>query len=103
MVQVGYKTTIMIQITPINQPATTFNSVWIKNLTIVAPKPKGKVTAYVTLVPYNTTSSVMSAKETKVSIPDVLGLSATSSYVANVMENMCAYIQDQLASGSIAL
>lgn len=84
-------------------PTATYDSLWISNIVINAPNPLRKVSAYINVVPYNSTSSAIDSTRTdRLFIPDVLSAATASSYIANVMENIFGYVQDQALSGSIS-
>jgi hypothetical protein len=74
----------------------------LTNVQISAPDPNNAVKASVTIAPWSSTLNVLGTQRKNVFIPDVYALAASSSYVAGVMGNLFAYVQDQINSRSIS-
>jgi hypothetical protein len=83
------------------QPTIVYDGLWIKNIAIQAPSPLLPIRATIVVNPYSSASGSLSPVSKNIIIQDVFSLAATSSYVANAMGSIFAYVQDQVVSQSL--
>jgi hypothetical protein len=92
----------MIQLdTTITVPTLTYDSVWIRSLNISSFSSTNPITANIVISPYNSTTGEISNISKNIMINDVMNTAATNPYIANTVGSIFAYIQDQIASGSV--
>jgi hypothetical protein len=83
-------------------PSKTYDSVWITNISIVSMSPTQRSVARISVCPWNTSTNEIDKTQTKtISIPDVFDAATSSSYVATAMQNIFAYTQQCVISGSL--
>jgi hypothetical protein len=92
----------MIQLdTTITVPTLTYDSVWIRSLNISSFSSTNPITANIVISPYNSTTGEISNISKNIMINDVMNTAATNPYIANTVGSIFAYVQDQIASGSV--
>ena len=82
-------------------PQQSYDGIWIKNINIMSD-PQSKTVAFINVSPYDSVNNVYSDKQATIIVNDVFATAVSSSYVANVMENIFAYVQEQITSGSVS-
>ena len=90
-------------IRPIMPPAITYDGIWLRNISIFAPSTGQPVRGVFSVCPYSSASGSLCVSQTKqIVIPDIYALAASNSYIATAMENIYAYVQSCVTSGSIS-
>ena len=87
--------------TTITVPTLTYDSVWIRSLNISSFSSTNPITANIVISPYNSTTGEISNISKNIMINDVMAAAATNPYIANTVGSIFAYVQDQIASGSV--
>ena len=87
--------------TTITVPTLTYDSVWIRSLNISSFSSTNPITANIVISPYNSTTGEISNISKNIMINDVMNTAATNPYIANTVGSIFAYVQDQIASGSV--
>ena len=89
--------------TTITTQPQTFDSVWIRNVSIQAPDPTQPIRAKINVCPYDTVSGSLNTQNTKnIAINDVYATAAANTNVATAMGAIFAYVQEQINSGSVS-
>jgi hypothetical protein len=88
--------------TTISVPTLTYDSVWIRSLNISSFSSTNPITANIVISPYNSTTGEISNTSKNIMINDVMASAATNPYIANTIGSIFAYVQDQIASGSVS-
>lgn len=88
--------------TTITVPTLTYDSVWIRSLSVNSSTALMPINAHIVVSPFNSTTGEISNVTTHIQIPDVMATAASNTYIANTMTDIFAYVQDQIASGSIS-
>jgi hypothetical protein len=88
--------------TTITVPTLTYDSVWIRSLNISSFSSTNPIIANIVISPYNSTTGEISNISKNIMINDVMAAAATNPYIANTIGSIFAYVQDQIASGSIS-
>lgn len=83
-------------------PQQTLDGIWILNVIINAPSVTGKVNAQITVAPFSSqTGTIAMDKKKTIFVDDVFKVAASSSYVADAMEGIYGYVQEQVVSKSL--
>ena len=77
-------------------PPQTFDILWMKKMSIVAPSPSDKAEVLATLIPMNSqTGQLAEGMDINLVIDDVLTLAATDAELANTVNVIFTEIQRQ--------
>jgi hypothetical protein len=87
-----------ITITP---PTKIYDGIWIKNVNIQSYSTSLPVVASVIICPFNSQTGDMSDEVKTIEISDVLQSANSSSYIAEIIKNLYAYVQTQIMSQSL--
>ena len=84
-------------------PQQTFDGIWINNISITGPSPKGKVMAQIVIIPFNSSTGEMAPSNQRKSfiIKDVFDAASSSSYAAAAIQNIYGFVQEQIVSKSL--
>jgi hypothetical protein len=88
--------------TTITTPVKNYDSVWIRSLNIGSFSSANPITANIVVSPYNSQTGEIGDISKNIMINDVMATAATNPYIANTVGSIFAYVQDQIASGSVS-
>jgi hypothetical protein len=88
--------------TTITTPVKTYDSVWIRSLNISSFSSANPIMANIVISPYNSTTGEIGDLSKNIMINDVMAAAQSNQYIANTMTDIFAYVQDQIASGSVS-
>jgi hypothetical protein len=87
---------------PIAVPAQTADTVWVSNVTIIAPNPAGKVMATATVTPMvSSTGALITAQQKQIRIPDLYATAGTNASVGAAVQAIYAAISNIVAAQNI--